>query len=272
VRIDNGGVDLMDTCGTGGTGISTFNISTTTAFVLAGAGVTIAKHGNRTNTRASGSANVLLALGVNLDATPETVAKCLSEARVGFCFAVLCHPAMKYAMPVRKDLGVRTIFNLLGPLTNPAGAGRQLMGVFDVNLTDTLASVLGRLGAGRALVVHADDGLDEISTCSETAISELRDGQVNSYRVKPEDFGLARGQMEDLLIDSPEASAQALREVLGGAGGPRRDVVLLNAAAGLYLAGKAESIQAGMAPAAESIDSGAAADAMETLVRVSHGQ
>jgi anthranilate phosphoribosyltransferase len=269
LRIDNGGAQLMDTCGTGGTGISTFNISTAASFVLAGAGVTVAKHGNRTHTRASGSANVLGALGVNIEATPETVATCLRQANVGFCFAVLCHPAMKYAVPVRKELGVRTMFNVLGPLTNPAGAQTQLMGVFDADLTDILASVLGRLGAQRAMVVHAEDGLDEISTTSPTKISELVNREVNTYKVQPEDFDLPRARMEDLLIDSPEASAAAIREVLSGQSGPRRDIVTLNAAAGLYLAGKAPSIRDGLGLARNSIDSGAAGKALDKLVAAS---
>ncbi len=216
VRIDAGNVDVIDTCGTGGTGISTFNISTAVSFVLAGAGVTVAKHGNRTSTRASGSANVLSALGVNIEASCETVSRCLREAKVGFCFAVLCHPAMRYAVPVRKQLAVRTVFNLLGPLTNPAGARRQLMGVFDKSLTETIASVLGRLGATRAMVVHADDGLDEISIGAQTQISELANREVRTYKVGPEEFGLSRGKLEDLLIDSAAASAARLRAVRRG--------------------------------------------------------
>jgi anthranilate phosphoribosyltransferase len=270
VRIDAGDVDVIDTCGTGGTGISTFNISTAVSFVLAGAGVTVAKHGNRTSTRASGSANVLSALGVNIEAGPETVSRCLREAKVGFCFAVLCHPAMRYAVPVRKQLAVRTVFNLLGPLTNPAGARRQLMGVFDPSLTETIASVLGRLGATHAMVVHADDGLDEISIAAETRISELANREVNTYKVGPEEFGLPRGKLEDLLIDSAEASAGRIREVLDGQSGPSRDVVLLNAAAGLYLTDKAGTIQAGVQQAAESIDSGAAGSALNKLIEISN--
>ena len=271
VRIDNGGVEVMDTCGTGGTGISTFNISTAAAMVLAGSGVSVAKHGNRTSTRASGSANVLAALGVNIEAAPAVVATCLREARVGFCFAVLCHPAMKYAVPVRKQLAVRTIFNILGPLTNPAGAGLQLMGIFDARLTETIATVLGRLGARRAMVVHADDGLDEVSTTAPTQISEMVDGQVTTRRVEPGSFGLPTAKLDDLLVDSAEASAAVVREVLTGKPGPARDIVVLNAAAGLALAGKAADIRAGIPLACASIDSGAARSALETLVRVSNG-
>ncbi|MBS3735285.1 MAG: anthranilate phosphoribosyltransferase [Phycisphaerae bacterium] len=270
VPIDTGGADVVDTCGTGGTGLSTFNISTAAAMVLAGAGVTVAKHGNRTNTRASGSANVLEALGVNLDATPETVGQCLREAGVCFCFAIRCHPAMKHAAPVRKQLAVRTIFNLLGPLTNPAAARRQLMGVFDADLTETIAEVLGALGAIRAMVVHADDGLDELSTTSATKVSEFRDGAVTTRRVHPEDFGLAVATLDDLLVDSAEASADRIRRVLAGETGPDRDIVLLNAAAALAVAGKAETIGDGLTIASESVDSGAAATALDALVRMSN--
>ena len=270
VRIDAGGADVIDTCGTGGTGLSTFNISTVAALVCAGAGATVAKHGNRTNTRASGSANVLTALGVNLDADPTCVARCLAEAGICFCFAVKCHPAMKYAVPVRKQLAVRTIFNVLGPLTNPAGARRQLMGVFDAALTEPIATVLGALGAVHAMVVHADDGLDEISITSETQVSEFADGHLATRKIKPEDFGLARAPMDDLLVDSAEQSAEMIRGVLAAQPGPARDIVLLNAAAALAVAGRVEDIAAGVPPAAQSIDSGAAAEALEKLVAVSN--
>ena len=277
VRIDTGGADVVDIVGTGGTGLRTFNISTATTFVSAGAGLKVAKHGNRTNTRASGSADVLMALGVNLDAPPETVARCLAEANVCFCFAVKCHPAMKYAVPVRKQLAVRTIFNVLGPLTNPAGATRQILGVFDADLTETLAHVLASLGTERAMVVHAEDGLDEISITSLTKISELKDGQVKSRVVQPEDFGLRRGHLEDLLVESPEQSAQTIRCMLAGEGadceGPTnaiRNIVLLNAAAALTVADKAADIPAGIQMATESIDSGAAAAAMDKLIAISN--
>ena len=270
IPIDTGGNEVIDTCGTGGTGLSTFNISTAAALVCAGAGAKVAKHGNRTNTRASGSANVLLSLGVNLDAEPDTVAKCLAEANVCFCYAIRHHPAMKYAAPVRKALGVRTMFNVLGPLTNPAGAKRQVMGVFDGRLTETIASVLGALGAERALVVHAEDGLDELSTVSPTRISEWKDGQVRTTTVSPEDFGMPRARMEDLLVDSPEASAATILEVLAGRPGSARNIVLLNAAAALTVAGKADTIGAAIALAQKSIDSGSANLALETLVDVSN--
>jgi len=296
VPIDTGDLEVIDTCGTGGTGLSTFNISTASALVAAGAGVRVAKHGNRTVTRASGSANVLAALGVNIDAACETVARCLAEAGVCFCFAVHHHPAMKYAAPVRKALGVRTIFNLLGPLTNPARARRQVMGVFDASLTEPIARVLGLLGAERALVVHADDGLDELSTTAPTTMSlwergvrkpgdrHLRPdcvgtpepvpvfagGEVVTSTVRPEDFNIPRAKMGDLMIDSAEASAAVVRQVLAGRAGPARDIVALNAAAAIYVAGKAPGIAEAIAPAKASIDSGAAAKALAKLVEISN--
>jgi len=270
VKINAAADDVVDTCGTGGTGLSTFNISTAAAMVCAGAGATVAKHGNRTNTRASGSANVLMALGVNLDADVPTVEQCLAQAGVGFCFAVKCHPAMKYAVPVRKQLAVRTIFNVLGPLTNPAGAKRQLMGVFNAALTEPIAHVLGALGAVHAMVVHADDGLDEISITSETQVSEFKAGQLTTRTIQPEDFGLARTEMDVLLVDSAEQSAEMIRAVLAGQAGPARDIVVLNAAAALTVAGRANDISTGVPQAQQSIDSGAAAAALDKLIAVSN--
>jgi anthranilate phosphoribosyltransferase len=270
VPIDTGGRDVIDTCGTGGTGLSTLNVSTGAALIVAGAGGVVAKHGNRTNTRASGSADVLKALGVNIDADPQTVAHCLAEANVGFCFAVRCHPAMKYAAPVRKSLGVRTIFNVLGPLTNPAGAKRQLMGVFSPDLTETIAAVLGRLGATRAMVVCSKDGLDEIAITAPTRVSEFRDGRVRTRTIRPEDFGLTRATLDDLAVDSAEQSAEVIRRVLAGQPGPARDILVLNAAAALTVAELAKDIPAGMHLAAESIDSGRAAKALEKLVAISN--
>lgn len=269
-RIETGGLDVIDTCGTGGTGLATFNVSTAVAMVLAGAGVYVAKHGNRTHTRASGSADVLEALGVNLDANPETVARCLKEAGVCFCFAVRCHPAMKYAVPVRKALGVRTIFNVLGPLTNPAGARRQVMGIFSETLTETIAQVLGQLGAIRAMVVHAEDGLDEISITSPTRISEYRDGGVTTYQVRPEDFGLKRANMKDLMITSAQQSAEIIQNIFHGKIFPPRDLVLLNAAAALVVMDNAKNIPQGLELAAQSIDSGAATSALKKLIEISN--
>ncbi len=270
VPVDVGDADVIDTCGTGGTGISTFNVSTAVAMVLAGAGVKVAKHGNRTSTRASGSANVLDALGVNLDAPPETLTRCLQQAGVCFCFAIKHHPAMKYAVPVRKQLAVRTIFNLLGPLTNPAGAKRQVMGVFDPALTETVAQVLGTLGATRAMVLHAEDGLDELSITAPTKVSEYAGGKVTTRTVTPEDVGLERAKLKDLLVESAEQSAEVIRGVLAGQAGPARQMVLLNAAGALTVADKAGDLPAGLEVAAESIDSGAAREALETLIATSN--
>jgi len=270
VPIDAGGADVVDTCGTGGTGLATFNISTAAALVCAGAGVKVAKHGNRTNTRASGSADVLTALGVNIDAAPLVVSRCLREAGVCFCFAVRCHPAMKYAVPVRRALGVRTIFNVLGPLTNPAGARRQVMGVFDAALTPMIADVLASLGATRAMVVHAADGLDEFSTTAPTQVSELRAGEVTTRTVQPESFHLPRARLNDLLIASPQESASVIRAVLAGQAGPRRDIVVLNAAAALAVADAGATVADCIQIAQQSIDSGAAAKSLEKLIRLSN--
>ncbi len=269
VPIDTGGADVIDTCGTGGTHLATFNISTAAAFVCAGAGAKVAKHGNRTNTRPSGSADVLVALGVNIDADPTVAAQCLTEANVCFCFAVRCHPAMKHAGPVRKELGVRTIFNVLGPLTNPAGARRQLMGVFDGKLIKTIAQVLRALGAVHAMVVHADDGLDELSTTAATKVCHLRDGKVRTFTIQPRDFGLATAKLEDLLVKSPQDSAEVIRGVLAGQEGPARDITVLNAAAALVVADKAPSIAKAIPLAQHAIDSGAAAAALDKLIAVS---
>jgi len=238
-KIDAGGREVIDTCGTGGTGLKTLNISTAAALVAAGAGACVAKHGNRTNTRPSGSADVLAALGVNIEAELDVVGRCLAEAGVCFCFAIRHHPAMRYAAAVRKALGMRTVFNVLGPLTNPAGAARQLMGVFDESFVEVIAKVLGRLGSERAMVVHAEDGLDEISTISPTHVAELRDGKVSSRRLRPEDFGLPRASLADLEVNSPEESAQRIRAALDGEKGPDRDIVVVNAAAALVVADKA---------------------------------
>ena len=270
VVIDTSGLDVVDIVGTGGTGLKTFNISTASCFVAAGAGLKVAKHGNVTNTRASGSANVLTALGVNIEADPSVVSRCIAEAGVGFCYARTCHPAMKHAAPVRKQLPVRTIFNVLGPLTNPAGARRLVMGVFAPEWTEPLAEVLSRLGAVRAMVVHADDGLDEISIAAPTRCSELRNGEVTTRTIQPADFGLARGRLEDLGVDSPEESAEVIRSILGGQQGAARDIVLLNAAAGLTVAEVASDMPDGIERAGEAIDSGEARKALETLIEISN--
>ncbi|MBI5722720.1 MAG: anthranilate phosphoribosyltransferase [Planctomycetes bacterium] len=261
---------IVDTCGTGGTGVRTFNISTASAIVAAGAGVKVAKHGNRTNSRASGSADVLAALGVKIDVTPAVMARCLEQAGCCFCFAVVCHPAMKHAGPVRKELGIRTIFNFLGPLTNPAGARRQVMGVFDPDLTETIAQVLSRLGSLRAMVVHSDDGLDEISISAPTKISKLQAGQIFNYWIRPEDFGLHRADLGELLVDSPAESAELIRTVFSGRRGPARDVVMLNAAAAILVADRSGDMHDAIAQAGYSIDSGAAKTTLEKLIAISN--
>jgi anthranilate phosphoribosyltransferase len=262
--------DVVDTCGTGGDGLSTFNISTCAAFVAAGAGIAVAKHGNRSVSSSCGSADVLKELGVNIEAEPPVVEKCLEEVGIGFLFAPKLHLAMKHAIGPRREIGIRTVFNMLGPMTNPAGAKRQLLGVYDGALTDTLARVLSKLGSKRVFVVHGEDGLDEISTTGSTQVTELNEGQVRTYVIHPEDFGLPVALMEDLKGGDAAANAAILREVLGGQKGPRRDSVLLNSAAVIVAAGKAGDLKEGLERAAESIDSGRAAATLEQLIRVSN--
>lgn len=259
---------LVDTCGTGGDRSNTFNISTTAAFVVAGAGVPVAKHGNRAASSLTGSADVLEALGITLGLTPEQVGQCIDEAGIGFLYAPALHGSMRHVGPVRRELGVRTIFNILGPLTNPAGAQAQVMGVPSAELTEPLARVLGRLGSQHALVVHGLDGLDEISISGPSQVSELQDGIVSTYRVIPEDFGIARAPRDYIRGGAPADNAAITRAVLGGEPGPRRDVVLLNTAAALLAAGRVRSLKDGIGPAAESIDSGKALGVLEHLVRL----
>ena len=270
VPVDTGGAEVVDTCGTGGTGISTFNISTAAGFVAAGAGVKIAKHGNRTNTRASGSANVLAALGVNIECDAATESRCLAEAGMCFSFALTHHPAMRFAGPVRKQLGVRTIFNLLGPLTNPAGATRQVMGVPRADLTMTVAGVLRDLGAVRALVVHSADGLDEISTTAPAKGVEVRNGATILHDIDTTKLDLPRARLEDLLVDSPAQSAEVIRDVLAGRHGPARDIVVVNAAAAIMVGGAADSLADGVAKAADSLDAGAGADVLARMVEITN--
>lgn len=255
---------LVDTCGTGGAARKTFNVSTTAAFVAAAAGVAIAKHGNRAATSKFGSADVLEALGARLDLSPESVGRCIDEVGIGFLFARSHHPAMKHAAPVRAELGFRTIFNALGPLTNPAGATRQVLGVYDGALCEPLATVLLRLGAEHVLVVHGKAGLDELSTFGETLVAEGRDGTVTTYTLTPADLGLSETTPEALAPhDDPAATVRA---ILAGEPGPRREIVLANAGAALYVAGSAESLRAGIALAAQAIDSGAARTKLEQFV------
>lgn len=271
VFIDCAGLPVVDTCGTGGDGHNTFNISTTAAIVVAGAGVPVAKHGNRAITSACGSADVLMALGVNLDASPETVEDCVREAGIGFMFAPKLHPAMKFAMGPRKELGIRTIFNMLGPLTNPAGAKGQIIGVFDPSLTEPFAQVLKRLGSRRAFIVHGQDGMDEITVTATTRISELNDGMIKTYEFDPLRFIEEFAVPESLTGGTPEHNAAISRSILAGEKGPARDVVCLNAAAAIAAGGKADSIAAGWEEAQASIDSGRATKALELLVSCSQG-
>ncbi len=263
-------LDLIDTCGTGGDASGTFNISTTVAFVACGAGLSVAKHGNRSISSQCGSADVLAALGVNVEASPEKVGECIDEVGIGFLFAIALHGAMKHAIGPRRELATRTVFNILGPLTNPAGAKRQLLGVFDGALTEALAGVLRELGSERALVVHGSDGLDEITLTGPTQVSELRDGQVSTRQIHPGDFGLQTASAEALKGGDADYNARVLRGVLDGEEGPQRDVVLLNSAAAIVVGGLAEDITAGLEVARESIDSGKARQALDRLVEVSN--
>ena len=262
--------DSVDTCGTGGDGADTFNISTTVAFVVAGASVRVAKHGNRAVSSKSGSADVLKYLGVNIDASLPTVERCIEEVGIGFLFAPLMHKAMKHAAAVRKELGFRTIFNLLGPLTNPANAHAQVLGVFDSKWVTPLAEVLRELGSRHALVVHGFDGLDEITLTGETQIAELKNGKVNNFSFDPKEFGYSLCSVADLKGAEPETNAEIMREILKGSSGPKTDIVVLNAAAAIYVGGKADSIEKGILVATNSIESGAALKKLEELCRVSN--
>lgn len=261
---------VLDTCGTGGDQQGTFNVSTTVAFVVAGAGVTVAKHGNRSVSSQSGSADVLSALGVKIDVPKERVEECLEKIGLGFLFAPLLHEAMKYAVQPRREIGIRTIFNLLGPLTNPAAATHQLIGIYDGKLTALIAQVLKNLGALRAMVVHGMERLDEISLCGPTKVSELRDGVVRDYTLLPEELGLERCRLEDLHGGIPEECAAILRQVLRGEKGPKRDMVLLNSGAALYVSDAADSVAQGMRLAAQSIDSGNAQRKLNQLVEMTN--
>ncbi|MDX1501700.1 MAG: anthranilate phosphoribosyltransferase [Thermoanaerobaculia bacterium] len=259
--------DLVDTCGTGGDGHGTFNVSTAAALVAAAAGARIAKHGNRSVSSRSGSADVLTALGVRRDLAPAAAARCLEEVGIAFLFAPRYHPAMREVAPVRQALGVRTLFNLLGPLTNPAGARRQLIGVYDDELVPKVARVLARLGCDHGLVVHGADGLDEISTTTATRVAEVRGDEVRLFEVQPEELGVRRASLEELAGGGPEENAAALLAVLEGEGGAARDITLVNAAAALRVAGRAEEIADGVELAREAIDGGAARETLERLRR-----
>jgi len=261
---------LVDTCGTGGDSSGTFNVSTTTAFVVAGAGVPVAKHGNRSVSSLCGSADVLEALGVNLELTPQQVGACVKEVGIGFLFAPMLHGAMKYAIGPRREIGIRTIFNVLGPLTNPAGANVQLLGVYSPDLCEKLAQVLGRLGSKRAMVVCGAGNVDELTVTGDTEVAELVDGKVRNYVVRPEDVGMQRFRLAELKGgDTAEESAEQLRGLLQGVNGPRREMLLLNSGAALYVAGKVPGMKTGVEMAAEVIDSGAALAKLEALVAFS---
>lgn len=261
---------ILDTCGTGGDEAATFNISTAAAFVAAGAGITVAKHGNKAVSSLSGSADVLNCLGVNIHAEKTVVAKCLEQVGIAFLFAPIMHPAMKNVAAVRKTLGFRTIFNLLGPLTNPAGAHVQVIGVYDMRWTSPLAQVLKGLGSHHAFIVHGADGLDEITLTTHTHVSELRNGGISDYKIEPEQFGLKRCSPEELKGGAPEENASIIRNLLAGEPGAKRDVVLLNAAAAIAATDKTDTIESGLAVARQSIDSGAALQKLKDLCRASN--
>jgi len=269
IRIQTSAATVVDTCGTGGDGAHTFNISTTTSFVVAACGVTVAKHGNRSVSSQCGSADLLEALGVKLDTAPEIVEDAVHDIGIGFLFAPLYHGAMRFAAKARKEVGLRSIFNMLGPLTNPAGANCQLLGVYAPELTEMFAHALQLLGAKRAFVVHGHDGLDEISVCAPTRVSELKDGLIRTYDISPEQFFSGLAEPADLLGGNPEENAQITRNILNGEKGPKRNVVLINAAAALVAAGQAEDLKQGIRMAESAIDDGAAANKMEALIKYS---
>ncbi len=257
---------LVDTCGTGGDSSGSFNISTASALVAAAAGAKVAKHGNRSMTSSSGSADVLEAAGVKLDITPQQVGECVEQVGVGFMFAPAHHGAMKHAIGARKELAVRTVFNVLGPLTNPAGAPNQVIGVFDGELVETMANVLKQLGSQHVMVVHAEDGMDEISISAPTRVAELKDGKVTTYTIEPADFGMRTAPLDSLRVGSAAESLAMIRGVLAGEPGPARDIVCLNAGAAIYVSGLADSLAAGVEAAKAAIDSGKAAEVLQNLV------
>ena len=269
LRIQTSTGTVVDTCGTGGDGAHTFNISTTTSFVVAACGVTVAKHGNRSVSSQCGSADLLEALGVKLDTAPEIVEEAVQDIGIGFLFAPLYHGAMRFAAKARKEVGLRSIFNMLGPLTNPAGANCQLLGVYAPELTEMFAHALQLLGTKRAFVVHGHDGLDEISVCAPTRVSELKDGLIRTYDISPEQFFSEQAEPADLLGGNPEENAQITRNILNGEKGPKRNVVLINAAAALVAAGQAEDLKQGIRMAETAIDDGGAAKKMEALIKYS---
>lgn len=266
IRIQVGSSIVLDTCGTGGDGGHTFNISTTAAFVVAGAGLTVAKHGNRSISSKSGSADVLSALGVKIDLQPERVADCINEVGIGFLFAPLFHGAMKHCAAPRQEMGIRTLLNVLGPLTNPAGATHQVLGVYDAKLTEVMAKVLVQLGSQHCFVLHGMDGLDELTICDRTKVSEGRAGVVSNYFVAPEEFDLPRVHKREIAGGTPEVNARIAREILQGKRGPKRDIVCLNAAAAIVAGQKAKTLKEGLRLAQHTIDTGAAAEKLDRLV------
>ena len=269
-HVEVSGPHLVDTCGTGGDGASTFNISTASALVTAAAGGRVAKHGNRSVSSKSGSADVLEAAGVRLDLTPLQVAACIERVGVGFLFAPRHHGAMKHAIGPRREMGIRTVFNLLGPLTNPAGAPNQVLGVFSGEWLEPLAQVLRQLGSEHVLVVHAEDGLDEISIAAPTRVAELNEGVISIYTIAPEDFGLSRADLTVLAVEDAGQSLAMIRRVLENESGPARDIVMLNAGAAIYAAGLEPSLAEGVARAREVLRNGKARETLEALVRVSN--
>jgi len=261
---------ILDTCGTGGDGTNTFNISTTTAFVVSGAGVTVAKHGNRSVSSQCGSADVVQALGVNIDLPPEKVKRCVERVGIGFMFAPLFHSAMKYAIGPRREIGIRTIFNVLGPLTNPASANVQVLGVYKPELTEVMAQVLKNLGTKAAMVVHGKGSYDEITITGETRISELRNGRIKTYSIKPEDFGMKNAGIRSIKGGDAANNAGIIIDILNGKKGAKRNVVLLNASAALVVAGRAKNIKEGIILAEKSIDSGSALRKLDLLISESN--
>ena len=270
IPLDLDGADLLDTCGTGGDALGTFNISTLSAIVAAACGARVAKHGNRAASSLCGSADVLEALGVRIDLPPDTVARCVDEAGIAFLFAPIYHQGFRYAAVPRRELGLRTVFNILGPLCNPAGARRQALGVADAALAGRMAEVLGRLGVEHALVFHGADGMDELTTTGPSRVIEVESGRQREYILDPAELGLPLASIDAMRGGGPAENAQIAREVLGGATGPRRDVVLLNSAAALRAAGIAPDFKEGIAVAADAIDSGRAGDVLERWAKTSH--
>lgn len=268
-KVDVAG-EVLDTCGTGGDRLGTFNVSTAAAIVCAGAGARVAKHGNRAASSRCGSADVLEALGVKIDLAPDGVASCLAEAGIGFCFAPMFHPAMRHAAVPRRELGIATVFNFLGPLTNPAGATRQALGVSDRSMLDKMVETLARLGSNHVIAFHGHEGLDELATTGPSEVVEYRAGETKRWTLDPAALGLEPAPLDAIRGGSADENAAAIREVLGGRPGPKRDIVVLNAAAGLAAAGFAGDVEAGLGEAAKAIDSGAAAETLDKLVAVSN--